>query len=378
MMNRITRLVDPIHRIRRLFTRRLKKTNGVLLTAVGGLGDTVLFSLVAERFAALADPDEPITVMLRSDGAETAFCLRDTFNIMTVYFSQFTSSPIYRWKTLEILFQANYRLVVSTDFLRHPFLDEAMIEACDASDVIAMLARSSRKYDKHLNANKKIFTRLYDSGNAKMDKVIRWNNFASWALGKSKPPPKIILSKMFAPLTEEKAVHEVIIQSFSAAKEKQVTSACYKALINALPPDTSIRMTGLPSDLDANPGIKELIKLDGVTFDSSSFAEIAPRLETADLVVSVDTALMHLAVGLGAPTLCLASAAYVGEIVPYDKRICPDNVSFLFEDMPCAGCLGDCIHPLVSGRYACIDRITPERVVKKALDILHSSSKLKR
>ncbi|MEQ9200636.1 MAG: hypothetical protein RLN80_11670, partial [Rhodospirillales bacterium] len=48
---------------------------GVLLVSAGGLGDTILFSHLAQRFAGLAEPGERITVLLRRDGAKTAFLL---------------------------------------------------------------------------------------------------------------------------------------------------------------------------------------------------------------------------------------------------------------------------------------------------------------
>ena len=79
---------------------------------------------------------------------------------------------------------------------------------------------------------------------------------------------------------------------------------------------------------------------------------------------------MHLAVAVGAPTLCLASAAYVGEIVPYAPEITPDNAHFIYQDMDCRGCLGACIHPLDDGMYRCLAAIDPVRVVAEVTRLL--------
>ena len=369
-MASLARLIDPIHRLRRRLFRRPEPPKGILIISAGGLGDTVLFSLVAERFSSLAGPRELVTVLLRHDGVKTAFCLPDKLEVLAVNFGRFDKDITYRWKMLETLFKANYRLALSTDFLRHPFLDETMIAACDALEAIAMKARPWPKYDVQLTANRRLFTRIFDSGETRRDKVVRWNDFANWITGKELLPPEVRLTKPFVYKIEEKASREVIIQPFSAIRAKQVAPTCYEALINALPSNIVVRITGLNSDLDAYPEIRRLTELDSVVFDPSTFSEIAPRLQTADLVISVDTALMHLAVALGAPTLCLASAAYVGEIVPYDPCICPNNVTFLYENLPCAGCLGDCIYPLIDGRYACVEELTPQRVVEQAQAML--------
>ena len=93
-------------------------------------------------------------------------------------------------------------------------------------------------------------------------------------------------------------------------------------------------------------------------------------LRAAKLVISVDTALMHLAVAVGAPTLCLASAAFVGEIVPYDPAIAPDNVRFIYHSMPCEGCLGDCILPAERGMFPCVARLDEGRIIAEVQSLI--------
>jgi hypothetical protein len=79
---------------------------------------------------------------------------------------------------------------------------------------------------------------------------------------------------------------------------------------------------------------------------------------------------MHLAVAVGVPTLCLASAAFVGEIVPYDPAIAPPNARFVYYSMPCEGCLGDCILPAEHGMFPCVARLDEQRIVDKVREIL--------
>jgi len=367
-MARPARLMDGLHRLRRMFLGRTGEPAGVLLVSAGGLGDTILFSVVASRFASLAKPGEAVTALFRHDGAKTAFCLPPGIQIDTVDFGRFDREPGYRWETLERLFQANYRLVISTDFLRHPYLDEAMIAAANAPDCYAMQARPWPKYDAALAANRRFYSDLFDSGPAVVDKVVRWNAFANWLLDADEPPPKVHLdAERLAGPAIPSDQDEIIVQPFSAVAAKQPDAEIFLALADALAGRMRLRITGLQSDLDKNPEFEKLVEKQNVEFDSSSFSEICAKVVTAKLVVSVDTAFMHLASALGAPTLCLASAAYVGEIVPYDDRIKPENVDFLFQEMPCQGCLGDCIHPLEDGRFPCVAALTRDRVLEAVL-----------
>jgi len=93
-------------------------------------------------------------------------------------------------------------------------------------------------------------------------------------------------------------------------------------------------------------------------------------LRAANLVVSVDTACMHLAVAVGAPTLCLASAAYVGEIVPYDSALTPPNVQFVYKNMDCEGCLGNCHLPPENGMYPCVAQLLETTVLNRVREML--------
>ena len=132
-------------------------------------------------------------------------------------------------------------------------------------------------------------------------------------------------------------------------------------------------MTGTKDDLDSNPDFKQLLEMPGVGFDDSTFADLVPLLRSADLVVSVDTALMHLAVAVGAPTLCLASAAFVGEIVPYDPAIRPGNAHFQYYSIPCEGCLGDCILPPEDGMFPCVARLDEDSIIAEVREMMSSA-----
>ena len=153
---------------------------------------------------------------------------------------------------------------------------------------------------------------------------------------------------------------------------KQSPPDLYRRIIERLPTGTRVAITGAPGDLENNPDFKELLELPNVAFDSSNFADLAPKLKAARLVISVDTALMHLAIALGAPTVGLASAAYVGEIVPYAPEITPTNAHILYQPMDCQGCLGACPLEPVDGMYPCVAGLGADRVFAAIDDILET------
>ncbi len=364
-MLKFYRFLDRLHGLKRRLTARPGSGSGVLLLSCGGLGDLVLFALVLPRLAALARPGETVTVLIRRDARKMAFLFPKTIAVEAVDFKRLRASPAYRWNLAEGLYRAHYRRVVSCDFLRHPDLDEALIAACAAAETVAMEPRSWPKYDRRLKRHRALYTRLWESGAVHQDKVVRWARFADWLSGVEQPPPQVRLAPDTLPAAATLAAPTVVIQPFSALERKQSPVALHGRIIDALPQGFRVVVTGAPGDLERNPEYKALVERSGVSFDPSSFEGVVGLLRAARLVVSVDTALMHLAVAVGAPTLCLASAAYVGEIVPYAAAITPPNVHFIYQPMPCEGCLADCRLPTEDGMFPCVARLDGDGVVEK-------------
>ena len=365
---KLHRLLDPIFGLGRRLSPRRGIPAGVLLLSAGGLGDTVLFSLVLPRFMELARPGETVTVLLRSDGARMSFLFPPSVQVLTVDFGRLRQ-PGYRRRVLDQLYHSHYRLVVSTDFLRHPDLDEALALACAAPESAAMAPRPWPKHDRRLIANSRRWTKLFKSGGSRLDKVVRWARFADFLTGRKVAAPRVTLAPDQMPQAVALDGPTVFIQPFSAVKAKQSPPALYARMIKALPAHWQVRIAGHPSDLDKNPDYRPLLDLPNVGFEPAPFAQLAGLLRSARLVISVDTACMHLAAALGVPTLCLASAAYVGEIVPYAAEVTPASVRFIWHRMECAGCLGDCRLAPVESMYPCVAALDPDEVVAAMLQM---------
>lgn len=338
------------------------KPHGLLLVRSGGLGDTVLFAPMMDAFRALAEPGETVSVLTPAASRKTAFALGDDIEIIAVDFLRFRSDLRYRRHIMAQLYGHGFRRVVSTDHLRHPIIDEAMIAACAAPIVEGLTARAWPKHQARLNANRKLFTRLVDSGPGP-SMPHRWAALSNALSGRADSPPLARLAPNILPAPENRPRPAAVLQPYSAVAEKQPAPDLWAALIDALGDGIDVVITGGPDDRARNPEYEPLFDKPNVTFDGRAFADIVPLLRTARCVVSADTALMHLAIACGAPTLGLASAAYVGDLVPYAPETTPDDVRFLHTPMVCEGCLGKCTQPLEAGRWACVARLDPDAAV---------------
>ncbi len=366
MAMRVQGLRDAWSRYRRQRISRQGTPSGVLLISSGGLGDTVLLSHVVERFADLAGDNETVSIILRTDGAKTSFLFPDGIEVQKIDYGRLRRDQSYRDDTAAAFYAANYRLVVSLDYLRHPYLDEFLMLAADGEQTLAMTAKPWPKYASDLAANAARIDRAFESGPPVYDKLKRWVDFANWANETNLPVPKTVLPSTAV----GDRTNTVFIQAFSAVEQKQPLPTQFVAILAALPDDCDIRFTGAPGEDAKNPDYQPLFDDPRVTYDDSTFDAILPKLRTARLVISVDTAFLHLSIAAGAPTLGLLSAAYIDEIVPYTPEATPENVRFVYHDMPCRSCLGDCSLPAEDSRYPCIARLPSESVTAALKDML--------
>lgn len=349
---------------------RPRPAGGVLLVRSGGLGDTILFSHVMPLFLRHARPGEPVAVLTPAASLATTFLFPEGVETIGVDYRRFLRAPFYRWRVSRWLFRRGFRSVVSTDHLRHPLADEAMMAACQAEECVAIAARAWPKHDRLLDRNRRFFTRLYDGGPEREFMYLRWVAFANWLTGRADAPPLPVLPahRLPAPLASTRPY--VVVQPFSADRRKQPPAALFRRIVERARPAHDVVITGAAGDPARNPDYAPLLAIPGVRFDPSSFLDVVALLRGARLVVSVDTALMHLAVAVGAPTLCLASAAFAGEIVPYPSQLTPANVHFVYHSMPCEGCRAACHLPVERDMYPCVARLDEAAVLAKIAEIL--------
>jgi ADP-heptose:LPS heptosyltransferase len=214
-----------------------------------------------------------------------------------------------------------------------------------------------------LTKNNELYKQTYNSGPVHLDKILRWSKFADWLNGTNLPPPKVCLPEGHITAAQEYLRPTVVLVPFSAIKEKQISPDVFLKIMDHLKNNYDFIVAGAPGDFDINPEYLILLETRNTTFDTSTFEDLAAKLMRVDLVVSVDTAAMHLSASLGTPTVCLASAAYVNEIVPYSSEVIPDNVRFVFLAMKCQGCLGRCSLPLEDNRFPCVARLKPNHIL---------------
>ena len=102
------------------------------------------------RFRALAKPGEAVSLLMPKESLKLSFLFDQEIKLIGIDHKKYRKKLSYGRETNKTLYDSNFRLVVTTDFLRHPKIVEAMIKSCDAKEGVGMEARPWPKYDKAL------------------------------------------------------------------------------------------------------------------------------------------------------------------------------------------------------------------------------------
>ncbi|MGE5546931.1 MAG: glycosyltransferase family 9 protein [Solirubrobacterales bacterium] len=346
---------------------RLKRPtapSGILLVSARGPAEMVFLAAVLPRFMRLSQDGEPVTLLLRSDAMGMTFLFPRALRLLKVDFGRLAQAG-YRWQTFRKLYLANYRMVVSLDHRREVDPDEMLIAAARAAETVAMQAAGARA-----GRSPARYTRLFDAGPARQDKILRWSRYADFVTGWRMPPSLALMPGHRLPEAARLEVPTVVLFPFSGVAGRQLRPELWTAILDALPKAWHARIACHQADLDRNPQYQGLQARPHVTVDTSGFDHLASVLRGARMVIGADTAGTHLSILLGVPTLCLASAAFVGAGTPYDDAIRPANAHFLFTPMECQGCLGRCPLPAVDGMFPCVARLEREAVLAAVGDMI--------
>ena len=267
-------------------------------------------------------------------------------------------------------------MALSTDHLRLPCVDDALVAASGADERYAMTPRCWPRHDARLARNRRHYSDWFAVAEGMARWMVRWTDFANWVTGRSDPMPVVRFDPECLPAPARFEAPTAVVHPFSANHERQHPYALFARVVAALPSDYDVVLSAGPGDLDRNPDYRALASAPRVRLDKGSLESKAAALRGSRFVVRSDTSVMHLAVGCGVPTLCLASAAHVVDSVPYDSRITPDNVRFLYHDMPCRGCLGSCIHPFEDAVYPCVARLDANAVMDALAEVIADTARV--
>lgn len=334
-MRNTVRWVDKAQKFSQRFTPRNNIPEEFLLICTGGASHLVFLAAQLERFRmALGGADVPLVVLARHDAGAAFFLFDDRAEVMTVDMERLGEESTYRGNRLSEMYQSHFKGMVTLDYHRHPYLDEALIKSA-RRPAMAMKPAPLFGLDQALANNAEFYQNQFDCGQPGTPIPGRWNNFAFSLSGENSDLPAANPYRLDDGLLPDAVVFEtptVLLQPFSPDPSRQYPAGFYGPIIDALPGDCQVLLLGDQQLLERTPDIKALLERENVSLEETDLARAMPMMLGARLVIAMDGAPMHLAAISGAPTLGLAPDAGNGDLLPYPQDDGPGNTRILIGD----------------------------------------------
>jgi ADP-heptose:LPS heptosyltransferase len=353
-----------------------KKRDSVLLIRLDLIGDFVLWLDSAQAFRHLY-PGQRITIAVNSAYADLARVLPHWDEVLSVNVQQMRTSYIYRLATLVRLRRGNFSVAIQPTFSRE-FVGDLAVRASLASERIG--------YDGDVN-NFSIVVK---------DKTDRWYTRLI-----PNDPLQIMELNINAHFVRELGAHAfkanlpvipttvtprasllftppyIVVAPGASWGPKMWPVANFAQLITELVKQFNIQVVYCGGESD-QPVCRELhdliaanssIDLSGLT----SLPELVEIIRGANLLITNDSAPVHIAAAVGTPSVCILGGGHFGRFLPYPVGLTPDaNRPLICSfQMPCFGCKWRCIYSTSAHEAVpCISQIAVTDVYEACHNLL--------
>lgn len=310
--------------------KRKNNPNSVLIIKSEQIGDYVLFRNCLPWYRQI-EAFTGYTFTLCGNSAFKSLALQFDAKQVDGFFwfnrSQLLTSMRYKYRILRALYKEGFEVVINTNYSRHPQLDDLLVFATGAAQKIGMQANFThrKKWQSWLYDRK--YTRLLNLPVQNFFEFDRNRQFVE-SLCEKALPIALNIEKELLPAGADTAPGFIIIFPASSEPvkiwdiENFIGVAKYCANIK----NRKIVLVGHGEpDVTLNNRLKAALP-QAIQEDFTnrlSLPELCTLASRADLVLTNDTAILHIAAAQKIPTIGLYTGTHFSRFGPYDRKRFP-------------------------------------------------------
>jgi ADP-heptose:LPS heptosyltransferase len=161
----------------------------------------------------------------------------------------------------------------------------------------------------------------------------------------------------------------VVVQPTAGAALKSWPVECWARLVDGLPPDLAVILTGAPGDTGLLEDLRQRCARSPLVRSGQSIPESAALYERARLLVGLDGGAAHVAAAVGTPSVRLYGPAPVASYGPWPQR--DDQRVVVTRALACVPC-GHLENPPCGAAAlpACMLAVSVEDILREVRDVL--------
>ncbi len=381
-----------LHRlpIGKMFWRK-KRSNRIFILKVDAIGDSIIWLDSAKEYRK-AFPNDKLVLCYKKDWEDIALQLPYFDEYIPFDQKLFFKSIKYRISFLRKINQYHYKKAINPTFSRNFFLqdwimynlhaDEKIGSIGDYNNTNNTIAKLTDRFDYYNPKLKKIadrwYTQLFPASDGTKMELTRNAEFIR-AYINSEFRSQIPQLPFALPKSDLIPSQDYVVFFMGASTERRMWDVKNFAMVaSQLIEKYLIVVCGSQSEailyeklIEYNLDKTKIVNLCGKT----NLIELMSIIQSAQFILSNETAASHIAVVTNTPSICLLGGGHYGRFQPYEveniqekeREILP---KVAYYPMDCFGCGWICKYPLENGKWRCINAIRVDTVNEKIQKIM--------
>lgn len=352
-----------------------KRRRGLAVIRMDGIGDMVLFRASLDHYAKAfgVDPSE-ITVIGCASWQSIADTVFAGYRVISINEHAYAKKPLYRFRINCKMRYLVPETVVSDAYFRRALMADSLVWVTGAPQTYVSYPYINEPTRAEFTYYLSQCTKVVDTGPYPTHEIARHAAFVGYFTHKLEDLTAPRLAWRDQPPALAEAGPYVVLNPGSNEYGRRWPLGAYIDLAKWLVTEGQrVVFVGKAdekagADLIANAADgQKIIDMTGKT----DLAGLMDVLKRAVLVVSNDTGPLHLAIGLGAPTVAIIGGGHFESFVPYPEQATPNHVRFVYEKMDCYHCFWRC-HKRSDPKdsFPCVAAVSQEQVQDACSNLL--------
>jgi ADP-heptose:LPS heptosyltransferase len=356
---------------------RLSKGRDVVLVRPDGIGDFVLW-LDASRALTNHYQEQGLKVTLLANAlwAQWASDLNVFDRVLPIDIELFDSSLMYRARMAFTLHKLNFAIAIQPIYSRR-YLTDVVTYLCGASERIGWTGDSANTLPLLKRYRNRWYTKLIDAGSLVEMELIRNAQFV-----RDTVEPSYVAKVFDLRELENQSGERPNLPAFGVRPEepfyilfpggswsgKRWPTSRFADLAERIYAETNWSGVICGGEKDRHLAKEICLQASVPLIDCSgatSLSQLTGLLSAASMLISNDTAAVHIAASVGTPTVCILGGGHYGRFLPYqvERKQSVHLPLVATYKMPCFNCDWNCIFPQSeSGCVPCIENISADNV----------------
>ena len=352
-----------------------KSRRGLVIIRMDGIGDMVLFRQSLDHYAeAFSFDKSEITVIGCNSWQSISDEIFSGYKVLCINEHAYARKLLYRFSINLKMRLLAPKIVVSDAFFRRALMADSLTWAIGAPKTYVSYPYISERTRSEFTYYLSLATDVIDTGLYPIHELDRHAAFISYFCFepvKALPPvlnwrdktPNIPVGKPYVVLNpgSNEYGRRWPLKDYVFLSKWLVTKNVRVVFVGGVDEKAKVDL------------IKEVAKDQNIIdmTGKTNLPELMDILNFATLVVSNDTGPMHLAIGLGTPTVAIIGGGHFGSFVPYPKEATPNTARFIYQRMDCYHCFWRCPKREDPGEsFPCVAGVTQDQVKAACLELL--------